>query len=390
MIGHAYAHPIGFMRVIHVVPAVTVEGSGPTYAVVRLQQAVTEAGVRAEIACLNWNGVSVDGPAVHMFGLGVGPRRLGRSRALAHWLTDEARAGRIQLLHNHGLWMMPNVYPGWLARRFDIPYVVSPRGTLGEWPFNSGSRLKRVFWPLIQRPALAAVTCWHATSQAEYDDIRRMGFQQPVAVIPNGIDVPPALSKEFRQQRTLLYLGRLHPIKGLDWLLRAWAAVEGRFPGWHLRVVGPDERGHLAELAALVRSLGVERVTFDGPLDGSDKWQAYAEAELFVLPTRHENFGLVVAEALAARTPVIVTRNAPWSGVETHGCGWWIEPGVDALVACLEQALACSPERLAAMGQNGRRWVETEFAWPAIGARMAAMYRWLLHASPKPADVVVD
>ncbi|HWP36371.1 MAG TPA: glycosyltransferase, partial [Gemmatimonadales bacterium] len=109
-----------------------------------------------------------------------------------------------------------------------------------------------------------------------------------------------------------------------------------------------------------------------------------------VLPTRHENFGLVVAEALAAGTPAIVARNAPWSGLEAHGCGWWIEPGVDALVACLEEALACSPERLAAMGQAGRRWVEAEFSWPASGARMAAVYRWLLETAPRPVDVVMD
>jgi glycosyltransferase involved in cell wall biosynthesis len=286
--------------------------------------------------------------------------------------------------------MMPNVYPGWVARRFEIPYVVSPRGTLGDWPFRSGSKVKRLFWPLVQKPALAAVTGWHATSDAEYADIRRMGFREPVAVIPNGIDVPPRVPKEPRGPRTLLYLGRLHPKKGLDWLLSAWAAVERRFPEWRLRIVGPDERGHLAELTAQARALGLKRVAFDGPVYGEERWRAYAEAEIVVLPTRHENFGLVVAEALAAGTPVITTHGAPWAGLARRGCGWWIEPGVEPLVGCLEDALACSPERLAEMGQAGRAWMETEFSWPTIGVRMAAVYRWLLGRGPRPSDVRVE
>jgi glycosyltransferase involved in cell wall biosynthesis len=371
-----------------VIPAISIEASGPTYIVRRLCEAVRAAGLEARVAALDWSLMNGVPDYARLFPLGLGPRRLGRSPALARWLTEEARAGRIELLHNHGLWMMPNVYPGWVARRFGVPYVVSPHGTLGEWPFNNGSPVKRVFWPLVQKPALAAVTCWHATSDAEYADIRRMGFREPVAVIPNGIDVSPRVPKEPRRPRTLLYLGRLHPIKGLGWLLSAWAAVEHRFPEWCLRIVGPDERGHLAELIAQGRALGLKRVAFHGPVYGEERWRAYAEAEIFVLPTRHENFGLVVAEALAAGTPVITTHGAPWAGLPRHDCGWWIEPGVEPLVACLEEALACSSERLAEMGQAGRAWMDTEFSWRAIGARMAAVYRWLLHGFHKPADVI--
>lgn len=216
--------------IIQVVPAISIEASGPVYSVRRLCEALREAGVDVCLAALDWSPMNGVPEYARLFPLGMGPRRLGRSPSLACWLKEEASAGHIRLLHNHGLWMMPNVYPGWVARRFELPYVVSARGTLGEWPFHSGSPIKRVFWPLVQKPALSVVTCWHATSQAEYEDIRRMGFRQPVAVIPNGMDLPPLLPKEFHQLRTLLYLGRLHPKKGLDWLLRAWVAVEARFP----------------------------------------------------------------------------------------------------------------------------------------------------------------
>ena len=375
------------MAVVFTVPALSIEASGPSYSVRRLCEAVRGAGLDAKIAALDWSPMNGVPEYIELFPLGWGPRRLGRSPAMARWLETEARERRVALLHNHGLWMMPNVYPGRVARRFGIPYVVSPRGTLGDWPFRSGSKIKRLFWPLVQKPALAAVTCWHATSEAEHEDIRRMGFRQPVAVIPNGIDVPPYRPKEPRTPRTLLYLGRIHPIKGLDWLVPAWAAVETRFPEWQLRIVGLNERGHQEELMALTDRLGVRRVRFEGPLYGEDKWRAYAEAEIVVLPTRHENFGVVVAEALAAGTPVITTRGAPWAGLEEHGCGWWIEPGVEPLVACLEEALALPPERVAAMGCAGRAWMAREFAWPRIGAEMARVYRWLLGETDPPDSV---
>ncbi len=376
--------------IVHVVPAISVEASGPCYSVRRLCESLRQSGLDARIAALDWSPMDRIPEYAALFPLGWGPRRLGRSPALIRWLGAEARARNIGLLHNHGLWMMPNVYPGWVARRFGIPYVVSPRGTLAEWPFKSGSRVKRIFWPFIQRPALSCVTCWHATSHAEYEDIRRKGFTQPVAVIPNGVDVHSRFEKTFQPTRTLLYLGRIHPKKGLDWLIRAWSAVENLFPEWRLRIVGPEELNYVRKLTLLASSLRVRRIQFAGPLYGDDKRRAYEQAEIFVLPTRSENFGLVVAEALACGTPVIVTRNAPWEGVVTHGCGWYIDEGVEPLVACLDQALAFTPERLAEMGMRGRRWVEQNFSWPVIASRMAAVYAWILNRRRKPQDVIDD
>lgn len=376
----------GNMRIIHVVPAITNEASGPSYSVVRLCESLIEARQNVTLAALDWASMPSPPPCLKTFRLGWGPRRLGRSPAMKRWLTEQAESKSVDLIHNHSLWMMPNVYPGQAARRHGIPLVVSPRGTLSEWAMQSGSAVKKAFWPL-QHPALAGAACLHATAAAEYDDIRRMGFRQPVAIIPNGIDIPELQPKAEKDYRTLLFLGRVHPVKGLDMLLPAWRVVQDRFPDWHLKIVGPDNRGHLGEMRRLASELLLERIEFSGGLFGAQKWQAYRDADLFVLPTYSENFGMSVAEALAAGTPTIVSKGAPWSGLDTRKAGWWIDIGIDPLVACLEQALAESSNSLTAMGLRGRDWMEEEYSWMHVGRQMVETYYWIVGEGSKPSCV---
>jgi glycosyltransferase involved in cell wall biosynthesis len=376
----------GPIRAIHVVSTVS---EGLSYSVVRLCQSLIAHGEDITLATLDLQALASSPPFIKTFPLGLGPRRLGRSPAMRRWLARRSRSHSVDLLHTHSLWMMPYVYAGLVAKRHGVRLVVSPRGTLSDWAMRSGSPLKRAFWPLLQRPALAASTCFHATSLSEYDDIRRTGFRHPVAIIPNGVDVPDLPPKSFRSLRTLLFLGRIHPIKGLDALLPAWQRVQDEFPAWRLRIVGPDDGGYLAQMQRLAGELRLERVEFSGALHGSQKWLAYREAELFVLPTYSENFGMSIAESLAAGTPAIVSKAAPWAGLEAQQAGWWIDIGIDPLVACLENALRRTPESLAEMGVRGRRWMETNFSWTEVGRRMGETYHWLVDGGDRP-DCVIE
>ncbi len=378
------------MQVIHTVSDLSEEASGPSYSVLRLCESLIAQGQAVTIAALDWSPTPPVLPFLKIFPLGFGPRRLGRSPAMRRWLSAQARSRSVDLIHNHGLWMMPTVYPGHTARRHGIPLVVSPRGTLSEWAMQSGSAFKRIFWPLVQRPALSAATCFHATAESEYQDIRRLRFRQPVAIIPNGIDMPDLTRKTPGDRRTLLFLGRVHPKKGLNLLLPAWRAVQDRFPEWRLQIVGPDNDGHLAEMQRLAAELHLERIEFSGALFGKEKWRAYGQADLFVLPTYSENFGMSVAEALAAGTPAIVSRGAPWSGLEKQRAGWWIEIGVDPLVACLEEALARPSSDLAEMGLRGRSWMAAEYSWSHVGRQMADTYCWMVEGGEKPAWVIEE
>ena len=151
--------------------------------------------------------------------------------------------------------------------------------------------------------------------------------------------------------------------------------------------VGPGEPEYLAALHAQATRNGSRRVTFDGPLYGDEKVAAYRHADLFVLPTHSENFGMVVAEALAQECPAIVSHGAPWSGLDREGCGWWIPNDVDSLRATLDQAMAQPPEALHAMGARGRQWMQRDFSWEGVAGMMEAAYRWVVDGGTMPAWV---
>jgi glycosyltransferase involved in cell wall biosynthesis len=163
--------------------------------------------------------------------------------------------------------------------------------------------------------------------------------------------------------------------------------VEAAYPDWRLRIVGPDELGHAGELAALAAELKTRRVLIEGSVAGDAKTTAYKEADLFVIPTLNENFAITVAEALAAGTPVIATKGAPWPGLVHEGCGWWIDHGVEPLAAALSKAMAMRREALQEMGAKGRAWMARDFSWDRAAHDMLNIYRWLSSGGEAPNTV---
>ena len=362
-------------------------------------QSLIDAGNALSLAALDWSRLSESRPYLKTFALGVGPRRLGRSPSMYRWLREQCAVGNVDVLHNHGMWQMNSVYPAWVTKQTGVPLVYSPHGAFSAWAMLHGSVVKKMFWPLLQAPALKHATCFHATAFSEYEEIRALGFRQPVMILPNGIDVAPCFDDDVchsSSKRTLLFLSRLHPKKGLEVLLQAWQVLQNLFPDWRLMIVGSDDgyhasTGYLKHLQQMSKSLALRDVEFAGALHGRDKYSAYRESELLVLPTYSENFGMVVAEALAHGVPAVVSKGAPWSGLEANGAGWWIDVGVTPLIQCLHDALSLSPEDLTVMGRRGREWMQHDFSWPIIGAKMAETYRWLCDRSlPIPPWVRLD
>jgi glycosyltransferase involved in cell wall biosynthesis len=382
------------VRVLEIVASIDNPSHGPSYSVPRLAEAVARAGADVELLTVGRGQGPVpsgaESPVLHRayaHDLASVPRihHLRLSRALASALRSEAD-DKADVLHTHGLWLAPNIYPATAARSAGKAFVISPRGMLGKEAMRFSSLQKTLVWKLAQKKAMAGAAFIHATSEGECDEVRAMGLAIPVVVIPNGVDVPALQSRPKGWERVALSLGRIHPKKGLDRLIRAWDLAGKATADWRLKIVGPDEAGHVAELQALSAARGLTNVEIFGPLYGEEKMKAYRHASLFVLPTLNENFALTVAESLAAGTPVISTKGAPWSGLETEGCGWWIDHGEAAMAAALTTALGLPRAELDRMGERGRDWMIRDFGWDHIGRRMLAAYTWAVTGGEPPAE----
>lgn len=377
------------MNFVHLVPHIDEEAAGPSYSVPRLCESLTCRGDRVDLMCLAARK-QIPGVQTHIYQQWPLFGRFAISSSLARDLWDVA--SRSDVIHNHSLWSMVNVAAGLIVPRRRAKLVTSPRGTLSAWALSRSPHMKRLLWPL-QKRALACADLLHATSEVEYQEIRSLGFKAPVAIIPNGIDIPDrstAAVASPSDKRTLLFLSRIHPTKGLDRLLEVWARLESDFPEWQLVIVGRGDSSHVQDVMQLSERLRLKRVSFPGPLYGIEKSKAYTEADLFVLPTHSENFGMVVAEALAHGCPAIVSRGAPWSGLEVEGCGWWIENALDDLERTLRVALRLPKIELQTMGLRGRNWMKRDFGWESMGDRMIQAYRWIFTQGTPPAWVRVD
>jgi glycosyltransferase involved in cell wall biosynthesis len=381
------------MNVIQVVAGLDPRGGGPSYSVPRLARALAGAGLVQSTLCVGNPAKMAEGETQSYSQIFRGLPVLGSLRlspALRSALF--ARAQLADLLHVHGLWLMPNVYAGWAARHANRPLIVSPRGMLAPAALSFSRAKKALFWHLLQAPAYAKATAWHATSEEEAEDVREFGVRVPIAVIPNGIDLPQLVAPhaDSADSRVILFLSRLHPKKNIPVLLEAWRRIAHDIPEWRLVIAGPDEGGHRADLEAQVAHASVPRVEFLDPLYGADKDALIASADLFVLPTLSENFGIAVAEALAAGVPAIVTKGAPWAGLEPERTGWWIDHGAEPLAAAMRQATALPPAERRAMGTRARAWMARDFGWAEIARDMASVYSWALGKGERPACVRSD
>ena len=373
------------MKLVHVIPHMDEEAAGPTQSVVRLCEALAMRGEYVSLhtmaAKLPPKGVEL---SVHREWRPLG--RFGFSLELVRSLATASRD--CDILHNHSLWSFPNMAAGLAFGGKQAKLVTSPRGTLAPAARERSRMKKRVFKPL-QWPAISRASLLHATSEMEYADIRQYGLRHPVAVIPNGIDIPTLAldhgeSRLSDGPRRLLFLGRLHPIKGVELLLEAWRELQDAHPDWQLTIAGKGDDAYVASLHALAEKLELQRVEFPGAVYGEAKKRLYLASHLFVLPTATENFGMAIAEAQAHAVPVITTKGAPWSGLHSHKSGWWVDRTMLDLTSALDQAMSLDPVALDAAGHRGRQWMIADFDWTSLADQMALAYRWLFEGGTPP------
>lgn len=307
-----------------------------------------------------------------------------QSGALRAQFLEQLRA--VDGVHIHGLWEASTAVAGRSARALGKPYLLSAHGMLEPWALANKRLKKQLYAFLLERGIVANATCLHALTVAEAEQYRAFGARGPIAVIPNAVEVPTERSPELfleqfpqlRGKRLLLYLGRLHPKKGLNLLVDAWAKLSHTCPEAHLVLAGPDAEGTAARLAAGIAAAGIEAsVTFAGMLGQERKWSALAAAQAFVLPSFSEGLSMSVLEAMGAGLPVLVTRACNMPEVTTLGAGWEFEANTRDLTKALEDFLSKTPEQNRHTGSRGAELITNRYNPRHVARQMADLYSFV-------------
>ena len=332
------------------------------------------------------------------------------------------------ITHTHGLWCFPSVATDQYCRQSDTPYVISPHGMLDPWAIHHSRWKKATAYFFYEAAHLRQAACLRALCEAEARSFRAAGLKNPIAIIPNGIDLPQlrvpsselptppwsALCPPASGRKVLLYLGRIHPKKGLMNLLRAWSSILHSQPSildsWCLAIAGWDQGGHEAKLKTLATELGIpwsyvrgdgksdpssilhppSSLLFLGPQFNAAKAACYANCDAFILPSFSEGVPMVVLEAWAYAKPVLMTPECNLPAGFAAGAAIRIETNPESIVQGLQELLHAPRSTLHALGANGRQLVAEKFAWPVLGRDMAGLYRWILGGGDRPRCLMDD
>jgi len=386
------------MRILHVIASLAPRYGGPSQVCLELCRELARHGEHVAIYTTNIDGpeqlqvplqepVWQDGVEVHYFPVQA-PRYYKFSVPLAKALKTAIPT--YDIVHIHSLYLFPSTVAARYCRRFGVPYLIRPHGTLDPYLFRRHRGRKWLYEQLFEWRNLNRAAAIHFTSAEEQALTCSLGLQAPGVVVPNGVfclgyaELPAAgtfraLWPETQGKQIILFLGRLHFKKGLDLLTQAFGQLGRTRNDVHLVVAGPDDDGYRRQVRRWLTTEGVAgKVTFTGMLQGEEKRAALRDATLFVLPSYSENFALAVVEAMAAGLPVVISHKVNiWREVATAKAGLVTKCDVRELHNAL-RALLDDPLRGKEMGQRGQQLVSDQFSWERVGRRMNTIYRQLL------------
>ncbi len=331
------------------------------------------------------------GPNVEAF-RALGPRAFGWAPKMQTAIAEY----RPSVVDAQGLWMYPSLASLRQARIGHSPYVITVHGMLDPWALSRAWCKKRaVFW-WFERDHLHGAACLRAVSKAEVRAIRGFGLRNPVALVPNGVELPaPSGSNGVRGgPRTLLFLGRIDPKKGISELLRAWASVqsEARRNGWRLQVTGWGAPVYLAQMDQLADELALDPTSFalTEPRFGDAKAQTFEQAAAFVLPSHSEGLPMAVLEAWSHELPALLTDACNLPEGFMSRAALRIEPRPEAIAQGIRALFTMDDASRRCMGRAGRRLVEDRFTWHVVAEQMRDVYEWLVGGGSPPPCVLTD
>jgi glycosyltransferase involved in cell wall biosynthesis len=381
------------MLVDHIIPTITPKAGGTTKSVLTMCSALAMIdGTEIRLITQLDKSRETAKPSSPLVQLSVADYRETLSCKLGlearKHVNNNIQNRRPDLVHSNGIWSLMNHWSVRAAQRHRIPLICQPHGMLSPWALKYKRLKKYLALRMYQRRDLALAALLVATSEMEAEQLRELGLTQPIAIVPNGIDAsnneitPSTFIKNKKQFRRVLFVGRIHPMKGLINLVEAWSRVSS--DDWILQLAGPDEVGHLAEVFARAKKLGIEkRIQYLGFVEEKDRESVYHQADLVVLPSFSENFSMVIVEALTVGKPVITTKATPWADLEIYECGWCVDPTIEGIAKALNIVVNASPDKLIKMGISAKTYA-SRYHSDLIAKKMHEVYCWVIDTHAKP------
>lgn len=369
------------------------EQTGAGYVIPRLCSVLVQQGIKITLVALDLGGYLIEG-LTEADGLEfrrfpyMGPRKIGYSPELRAFMKGALEDADI--VHTHFLWAYPQALAARMALRDQKPLVQTIHGALFPEALSKSKLAKFLWLKFIDGPALQKAQCVVATSESEAKCIENRLSPKRLEIIPNAIETPNLPDKDFAVGRAhevlgthdgkyVLYLGNLHIHKNIEKLIEAWSGIQRNWPGHILVVAGPGMRKYIMKLQGLIHRLGLtERIKLFGPVYGLDKWALLYAADVVVLPSRSENFGLVVAEALYCGTPAVASQGTPWSCLEPEGFGHWVKTEDSLLAKAIQDVLSWSTESRKLMAVNAQQFIRNHFSWEEVAKQYIRLYTGLL------------
>lgn len=397
------------MRICHVTNSLTRTGGGTASAIWGLAAAQQKRGDEVSVLGLSDPYDACDRPTCSGEEMQIrtfersGPYRLGWSAELHSFMQEHCGRGKVDVLHQHGIWSLLSHSVGTVQKRWETPTIVATHGMLGPVALRHGRLRKKLFGLMIERPNFVNCRCLHALSVNEARSMRAWGLANPIAVVPNGIDAgrycklpdPAAFADRLakaRGRRIVLYLSRLHPLKGVGLLIESWGRLGAiRGDDWLLVIAGGGIKRFERRLREFVEEIRLgESVMLTGPLYGKRKLEALSAADAFVLPSHSEGFPVAVLEAMACGLPVVVTERCNIADVGEHGAGWVVRANVESLEQVMGRCLSLSEEERKRIGKKGLELVRRKYTWDLLAERMNEVYEWMLGKRGRAACVMTD
>lgn len=395
------------IKILHNAPGVGKGSMGIGQVALNLAKAQHELGCHTKIWCygddadLKWaeESAGIDRSQISLFS-SVSVLNFTYSKAMFD--AAESNAEGFNVVHQHGVWTGCSLISNTLRKRHRIPTVIAPHGSLQKYALERSLWKKKIALLAYESDNLRKASCLHATSEAEIDDFRNFGLNNPIALIGNGVSsksindsgVAERFLEQFnipKDRRILLFLSRITPKKNLPITLQAISRIRDKLSNWLFVIAGTDEFNHQREVETLVKALNLGvMIRLVGPLYDQNKSDAFAASDAFILPSYSEGAPMVVLDSLAAGVPVITTKATPWEALVNYKCGWWVEPSIDGFIDALQSVSAASSLQLKEMGIRGKALVRAQYLWSSQAQKTLDLYAWILGKGAKPDFIVCD